>query len=74
MDRAPVFVKITEHKQIKGLVELTMSKIREARDLLNKISDLKTREDNELAKWSAELNEVEASVEDINSKLVHPDF
>jgi len=74
MDKAPVFVKISEHKHIKELVELTMSKIREARDLLNKIHDLKTREDNELAKWSSELNEVQSSVEDIDSKLVNPDF
>ena len=71
-ERAPVFVKIDEYKDIMDIMALLREKIRQAKFLLDKINELKAQEDGELATWSKELAEVEEHVSAIDKMLFQP--
>ena len=71
-EHAPVYVKIDEYKDIMDLVTLMREKIRQARFLLDKISELKRQEDEELSSWERDLAEVEARLSEIDKVLYQP--
>ncbi|MBW3019347.1 hypothetical protein KY329_04145 [Candidatus Woesearchaeota archaeon] len=64
--KAPVFVKIDEYKDVADIVSLMREKITQAKFLLDKIAEIKAKEDSELAAWSKELEDVEARVHNID--------
>lgn len=64
--KAPVFVKIDEYKDVADIVSLMREKITQAKFLLDKIAEIKAKEDSELASWSKELEDVEARVHNID--------
>lgn len=64
--RAPVFVKVEEYKDVADIVSLMRAKISQARIILDKISELKAKEDAELASWSKELGEIESRIHEID--------
>ena len=70
--KAPVFVKLEEYKDIMDIVGLMREKIGQAKFLLDKIAELKTQEDQELAAWAKELDEVEASLGQVDKSLGEP--
>jgi len=71
-ERAPVFVKIDEYKDIADIMTLMREKLRQAKFLLDKIAELKTQEDAELATWAKELEDVEARVASVDRTLSEP--
>jgi len=73
-ERAPVFVKVDEYKDIADVISLMREKIHQAKDLLDKVADLKAKEDAELAQWAKELEEVEQRVMRIDRTLVEPEL
>lgn len=73
-ERAPVFVKVDEYKDIADVISLMREKIHQAKDVLDKIADLKAKEDEELAQWAKELEEVEQRVMRIDRTLVEPEM
>lgn len=71
-DRAPVFVKIDEYKDIADIMTLMREKLQQAKFLLDKIAELKAQEDSELATWVKELEDVETRVASIDRALSQP--
>jgi len=72
MEKAPVFVKIDEYKDIMDIMSLMREKIRQSKALLDKIAELKSQEDGELATWAKELDDVEQRVGTIDKTLSEP--
>lgn len=70
--KAPVFVKLDEYKDMMDIVSLMREKIGQAKFLLDKIAELKSQEDQELAAWAKELEEVEQSVGAVDKALSEP--
>lgn len=70
--RAPVFVKVDEYKDVADIVTLMKEKITQAKFLLDKIAEIKAREDSELAEWSKELDDVEMRVQNIDRVVFEP--
>lgn len=67
-----VFVKINEYKEIMDVLELIKGKIREAKDTINDLNDLKNKEDAEIQSWAQTFLEIEKKVSDIDSLMIHP--
>lgn len=70
--KAPVFVKIDEYKDIMDIMTLMREKLRQAKFLLDKIAELKAQEDQELATWAKELEDVETRVSSVDKALFEP--
>jgi len=74
MDRAPVFVKIEEYKDIMDIITIMREKTKQAKFILDKITELKTQEDAEISTWSKELEEVETRIATIDKTLFEPNI
>jgi len=72
MDKAPVYVKVDEYKDIMDIMSLVREKLHQAKFLLAKIAELKAQEDQERATWAKELEDVEMRVSGIDKTLFEP--
>lgn len=72
MKKAPLFVKIDDYRDIADIINLTRSKIKQAKYLIEKIRELKSKEDAEISKWDSDLDEVENKVQAIDKTLFEP--
>lgn len=70
MDKMPVFVKIQEYQDVTDMLALAKERLRKANDLLDKIKELKSREDEELQRWQQDLDDVEVHIENIDKRLM----
>ena len=69
-----VFVKIDEYSDILDIIALVNEKVKEARTILDKISDLKNQEDAELTAWKHSLDDVERKMKYIDQSLFEPRY
>ena len=69
-----VFVKIEEYKDILDIIALVNDKVREAREVLGKINDLKNQEDSELMSWKNSLDDVDRKLKYIDQTLFEPRY
>ena len=69
----PVFVKIEDYKNIIEVLDLLKKKLDDARQSLEKITELKSKEDSEIELWQSELEEVERKIEFIDRTLFEPE-
>ena len=67
-----VFVKINEYKEIMDVLELIKGKIREAKETINDLNDLKNKEDAEIQRWAQTFLEIEKKVGDVDALMIHP--
>jgi len=72
--KAPVFVKIEDYKDITEIMGLIKEKLDQARFLLNKINEIKKQEDAEIVNWTKELEEVTKRVYEIDHLLLEPEL
>ena len=70
---AMVFVKIDEYKDVLDTFELIKEKLGGAKDILANITELKRKEDEELADWNSKILEIEGKIEKIDSSLLEPE-
>ncbi len=70
MNKVPVFVKVDDYKDIVDVVALMREKISQAKFLLDKIAEVKAKEDAELAEWSHDLEEIENRISTIDRSLL----
>ena len=70
--KAPVFVKVDDYKAVTGTLALIKDKIVQARDLFNKIAEIKSEEDSTLSNWASSLDEVEQRVVQIDGAFGEP--
>ena len=73
MKETPVFIKIDEYKDVLDIIELTKGKIQEARNIIDKINQLKNAEDSELEEWHNAINEVDKRVTFVDKALFDPE-
>lgn len=69
---APVFVKITDYKDILDITDIIKKKIRDAKATLKRIKDVKEEEDRELMEWGQNIDEITEKVEFISKSLFEP--
>lgn len=67
-----VYVKIDEYKDIADIINLTKSKIKQAKYIISKIAEIKRQEDEEIARWADNLEQVEEKINFIDSTLMEP--
>jgi hypothetical protein len=68
-----VYVKLDDYNDIIDIVSLIKERLKEARYLLGKISELKKEEEAEIENWASELDSVEERVEVIDRTLTEPE-
>ncbi|MBS1266397.1 MAG: hypothetical protein MAG795_00364 [Candidatus Woesearchaeota archaeon] len=68
----PVFVKIDEYKDVLEVLKLINDKLEKAKSVLAKVNELKSKEDNELEMWEAELDDIENKLSLMNRTLLDP--
>lgn len=71
-EKMPVFVKLEDYKDVLDIVEIMKDRVKHARTILQKITELKTKEDQQLDTWDKELQEVEGRVNEIDKALLEP--
>jgi hypothetical protein len=69
---APVFVKITDYKDILDITDIIKKKIKDARETLQRIKDIKDEEDKELLEWGQSIDEMTEKVDFITKALFEP--
>ncbi|MBN2111611.1 hypothetical protein JW707_00775 [Candidatus Woesearchaeota archaeon] len=69
-----VYVKLDEYKDVIEIITLIKSRVKQARYVLGRISELKKQEDAEIETWVAELDSVEDRVDAIDRTLTEPEI
>ncbi len=67
--KKPVFIKITEYKELKEIIMQTTEKINEANKLLEEIEEIKRKEDQEIKKWDIGIKETGKRINEIKNIL-----
>jgi hypothetical protein len=65
----PIFIKIEDYKDVLDIINLIKHKIKEAQSNLEKITEIKKQEDNEIELWSHTLEEIEKKIDYIDRSL-----
>lgn len=68
-DKNKIFVKIQDYKDIKDILNLMQEKIKEARDVLEKINFIRSSEETAITKWNSDIKHVEEIVSGMNNSL-----
>ncbi len=74
MNKMPVFIKVTEYKDIVQLIDVLRAKINQAKNLLDEINELKRKEEQLIEKWQNDLTEVENKIDDVDRSLLEPEM
>ncbi len=69
MMRAPVFVKVERYREVEETLAQIKAKIAEARDVLSKLSQIKTEEEHELRTWHDDVNQIEEKITTIEHSM-----
>jgi len=67
--KEPIFVKIDKFRDALSNLELIKKKLQESSELLEKIKEIRSSEEEELEKWSQEINVIKEKVSQIDKKL-----
>ncbi len=73
MNKMPVFIKISEYKQIVEVMDIIKAKIIKAKNLIDNVNELKRKEDSLVDKWRQDLVEVEQRIEEIDRAMFEPE-
>lgn len=65
----PVFVKIKDYNQILDELNKVKKNIKNAKDLIAKIRDLRAEEDAEIDLWDSDLDDVEQKIINIDKTM-----
>lgn len=69
--RAPVYVKIHDYEEVIQILDNVKKKVKEARDILAKLNELKAEEDKELLAWNENLDDIASRVSQIDHNLLN---
>ncbi len=73
MEDMPVFVKIDEYKDVLEVMNLIRSRIKDAKETLARVNEIKNEEDAELELWSTTLDDIERKVDFADRTLFEPE-
>lgn len=65
----PMFVKVDEFEDVRDIIKLVKTKVKEAKDTLAEVEKLKRQEETELAAWGSQIDDVEKKVGSIEQTL-----
>ncbi len=65
----PIFVRINEYKELLDILDVVRAKLTSAKETLASIYEMKSREDKELAAWTANLDEISKKVDEVHKTL-----
>ena len=68
-NKAPVFVKIEDYREVLDIIGLIREKLSQAKDTVNKISSLKSEEEREIDSWKKGISDIEDKLKLIDSEL-----
>lgn len=71
---APVFVKISDYKDILDITDIIKKKIKDARETLSRIRSIKEEEDRELMEWGQNIDEITNKVDFLTKALFEPNI
>ncbi|MBW2969270.1 hypothetical protein KY304_01530 [Candidatus Woesearchaeota archaeon] len=74
MDKAPVFVKIEDYKDIVDLLALIKDRLKQSKFLLDKVKEIKDQEDAEIRTWTNELNDIDIKINEVDRSLFEPEL
>jgi hypothetical protein len=63
----PVFVKINEYKEILNIMDVMKQKLKDTRQSLARVRELKMQEDQEIAEWERNVAEINKRISFIDS-------
>lgn len=64
-----LFIKVEKFKEIVASIEMISRKIEELEDIAQKIKQIKSKEDSEIADWDEQLNEIKTRLKRIEESL-----
>jgi hypothetical protein len=67
--REPIFVKVDKFRDALSNLEMIKKKLQESSELLDKIRNIRSDEEEEIEKWSQELNIIKDKIDVIDKKL-----
>lgn len=70
---APIFVKVDDYKDVLETMQAIKARLYDAKEVLAKISELKSEEDQELQMWDNDFLEIERKLENLEKELTNPD-
>jgi hypothetical protein len=73
MPEMPIYVRIEEYKDVLDVINMVKNRLKQAKDTLRKINELKNEEDVEMEKWEAGLDQVERRIAFIDKVLFEPE-
>ena len=73
MPEMPIYVRIEEYKDVLDVLHMVKNKLKEARDTLNRINELKNEEDIEMEKWETGLDALERRIAYIDKVMFEPE-
>jgi len=65
-----MYVKVQDYDDAVSSIETLERKLKEARDLLGRLNELKAEEDRELLTWAESLDEVQNRLDLVRKNLV----
>jgi hypothetical protein len=68
-DSNPVFVKIEKYKEIIEIINVIDKRIAGAKELLTELEELKQKEDEEIATWQRNIDEIDHKMDSIKDQL-----
>ena len=63
MDGKPLFIKVTEYKDVRDIVLLVKHKVQDIKKTLYDIDSLKRQEEEELVRWHSSVDEIEKKID-----------
>ena len=70
MDRVPIFVKLPEDLDVKGLLDTAKNKLRSVKNSLEDINSLSKEEAEIIAEWKVKCNAIDKRIESTKLHLV----
>lgn len=73
MEKAPLFVKISEYKKALEKIDKIKKNLTDAHNTIEKIKELRNKEEVELNTWVDNLADVEHHISTIDQNLFEPE-
>ena len=64
-----VFVRLEDRDDIVDITQLARERLKQAITLLEKIAELKQKEDQELAEWTDHLNDISTNIDELERSI-----
>jgi hypothetical protein len=71
-EKSPVFIKIDKYREVLDIVDVLKKQLSDVKSTLDHVNDLKSQEEQELAIWQSNIDEVEKKILFVDQTLFEP--